>query len=64
MVYYWSINSDLYLELRHIELDDLYQLFILDSIVAVTKNSNLSTKTKVSTKKSPKLKQPIKFCID
>ena len=29
------------LELRYIELDDLYQLIVIDTIMAVTKYSNL-----------------------
>ena len=37
-----------------IELDDLYQLFIIDAIMAVTKYSKQPTK--LSTKKSPKLR--------
>ena len=42
------------LEMRHIELDDLYQLFGRDTIMAVTKYSKQPTK--LSTKKSPKLR--------
>ena len=33
--------TDFRLELRHIELDDFYQLFVIDTIMAVTKYSNL-----------------------
>ena len=36
------------------ELDDLYQLSVIDTIMAVTKYSKLPTK--LSTKKSPKLR--------
>ena len=28
---YWSINADFRLELRYIELDDIYQLFVIDT---------------------------------
>ena len=43
--------ADFRLELRHIELHDLYRLFFIDTIVAVTKQP-----TKLSTKKSTKLR--------
>ena len=33
--------ADFRLELRHIELEGLYQLFVIDTIMAVTKYSNL-----------------------
>ena len=33
--------ADFRLELRYIELDVLYQLFVIDTIMAVTKYSNL-----------------------
>ena len=33
--------ADFHLELRYIEIDDLYQLFVIDTIMAVTKYSNL-----------------------
>ena len=44
--------ADFRLELRYIELYDLYQLFCIDTIMAVTKYSKQHTK--LSTKKSPK----------
>ena len=43
--------ADFRLEMRYIELDDLYQLSVIGTIMAVTKYGNLSTKTKLSTKK-------------
>ena len=46
--------ADFHLELRYIELDDLYQLFVIDTIMAVTNYSKQPTK--LSNKKSPKLK--------
>ena len=46
--------ADFHLQLRYIGLDVLYQLFIIDTIIAVTKYSKPSTK--LSTKKSPKLR--------
>ena len=46
--------ADFRLEMRHIELDDFYQLFGIDTIMAVTKYSK--QRTKLSTKKSPKLR--------
>ena len=46
--------DDFRLELRYIELNDLYQLFVTDTIMAVTKYSKQPTK--LSTKKSPKLR--------
>ena len=39
------------LELRYIELDDIYQLIVIDTIMAVIKYSKQPTK--LSTKKSP-----------
>ena len=45
---------DFRLELRYIELDDLYQLFFIDTIMAVTNYSKQPTKP--STTKSPKLR--------
>ena len=46
--------ADFHLELRYIEMDDLYQLFGIDTIMAVTKYSKQPTK--LSTKKSFKLR--------
>ena len=41
----WGVTgveiADFRLELRYIELHDLYQLFVIDTIMAVTKYSNL-----------------------
>ena len=42
------------LELRYIELDDLYQVFSIDTIMAVTYYSKQHTK--LSTKKPPNLR--------
>ena len=42
------------MRVQYIELGDLYQLFVIDSIMAVTKYSKHPTK--LSTKKSPKLR--------
>ena len=38
---YWSINSCFRLELRYIGLDYLYLLFVIDTIISVTKYSNI-----------------------
>ena len=46
--------ADFRLQLRYIELDYLYQLSGMDTIMAVTKYSKQPTK--LSTKKSPKLR--------
>ena len=46
--------ADFRLELRYIEIDDLYRLFVIDTIMAVTKYSKQPTK--LSTKKSLKLR--------
>ena len=46
--------ADFRLELRYIEFDDIYQFFIIVTIMAVTKYSKQPTK--LSTKKSPKLR--------
>ena len=46
--------ADFLLELRYIELDDLYHLFVIDTIMAVTNYSKQPTK--LLTKKSPKLR--------
>ena len=46
--------ADVRLELRYIELDDLYQLFVIDTNIAVTKYSMQTTM--LSTKKLPKLR--------
>ena len=43
--------ADFCLELRYIQLDELYQLFGIDTIMAVTKYSKQPTM--LSTKKSP-----------
>ena len=54
----WSVTGVLKavfrLELRHIELDDIYQLFGINTIMAMTKYSKQHTK--LSNKKSPKLR--------
>ena len=54
MLLEYKYIADFSLELRYIELDDLYQLFDIDSIMAVTKYSKQHTK--LSIKKSPKLR--------
>ena len=50
----WGVTGvqidDFRLELRYIEFDDIYQLFLIDTIMAVTKYSKQPTK--LSTKKS------------
>ena len=46
--------ADFCLELRSIELDNLYQFFVIDTIMAVTKYSKQHTK--LSTKNSPMLR--------
>ena len=46
--------ADFRLELRYIKLDDLYQLFVIDTFMVVTNYSKQPTK--LSTKKSPKLR--------
>ena len=46
--------ADFCLELRYIGLDDLYRLFDIDTIMTVTKYRKQPTK--LSTKKSPKLR--------
>ena len=46
--------ADFRFELRYIELDYIYQLFVIDTIMAVTKYSKQPTK--LSTKKLPKLR--------
>ena len=46
--------ADFHLQLRYIGLDVLYKLFVIDTIMAVTKYSK--PPTKLSTKKSPKLR--------
>ena len=46
--------ADFCLELRDIELEYLYQLFVIDTIMAVTKYSKQPTK--LSTKKSAMLR--------
>ena len=46
--------TDFRLELRYIELDNLYQLLFTDSIMAVIKYSKQPTK--LSTQTSPKLR--------
>ena len=46
--------ADFRLELRYIEFDDRYQLFFIDTLMAVTNYSKQPTK--LSTKKSPKLR--------
>ena len=53
----WGVTgvliADFRLELRYIELYDIYQLFVIATIMAVTKYSKQPTKQ--TTKKSPKL---------
>ena len=49
-----GVIADFCLELRYIELDDHYQLLGIDTIMAVTKYRKQPTK--LSTKKSPKLR--------
>ena len=54
----WGVTgvkiADFHIELRNIELDDLYQVFVIDTIMAVAKYSKQPTK--LSTKKSLKLR--------
>ena len=58
MTVVWGVTGVLmaafHLELRYIELDDIYQLFVINTIMAVTKYSKQPTK--LSTRKSPKLR--------
>ena len=35
--------ADFRLEMRHIELDDIYQLFVIDTIMAVTKYRSIAS---------------------
>ena len=54
----WGVTgvqiADFRLELRYIGCEDLYQLFVKDTIMVVTTYSKQPTK--LSTKKSPKLR--------